>query len=131
VSGNIDLLNAAGKLDLVTVSGDARVIMGETSEVRARTTSGNFNLNAKLTNTGRIDTESVSGEITLRVSAPGSISTEIETFSGDINGCLAEGKVERVSKYGPGSRLYIRSVEGGGAVVRAKTLSGDVEICDR
>lgn len=131
VSGNIDLLNAAGKLDLVTVSGDARVIMGETNEVRARTTSGNFNLNAKLTNIGRIDTESVSGEITLRVSAPGSISTEIETFSGDINGCLAEGKVERVSKYGPGSRLYIRGVEGGGATVRAKTLSGDVEICDR
>lgn len=131
VSGNIDLLNAAGKLDLVTVSGDAQVIMGETNEVRARTTSGNFNLNAKLTNIGRIDTESVSGEITLRVSAPGSISTEIETFSGDINGCLAEGKVERVSKYGPGSRLYIRGVEGGGATVRAKTLSGDVEICDR
>jgi DUF4097 and DUF4098 domain-containing protein YvlB len=131
VSGNIDLMNAAGKLDVVTVSGDARVIMGETNEVRARTTSGNFNLNAKLTNVGRIDTESVSGEITLRVSAPGSISTEIETFSGDINGCLAEGKVERVSKYGPGSRLYIRGVEGGGAVVRAKTLSGDVDICDR
>lgn len=131
VSGNIDLLNAAGKLDLVTVSGDAQVIMGETNEVRARTTSGNFNLNAKLTNIGRIDTESVSGEITLRVSAPGSISTEIETFSGDINGCLAQGKVERVSKYGPGSRLYIRGVEGGGATVRAKTLSGDVEICDR
>jgi DUF4097 and DUF4098 domain-containing protein YvlB len=131
VSGNIDLMNAAGKLDLVTVSGDARVTMGETGEVRARTTSGNFNLTAKLTNNGRVDTESVSGEITLNVSAPGSISTEIESFSGDITGCLAQGKVERVSKYGPGSRLYIRGVEDGGARVRAKTLSGDVEICDR
>jgi DUF4097 and DUF4098 domain-containing protein YvlB len=131
VSGNIDLMNAAGKLDLVTVSGDARVTMGETSEVRARTTSGNFNLTAKLTNNGRVDTESVSGEITLNVSAPGSISTEIESFSGDITGCLAQGKVERVSKYGPGSRLYIRGVEDGGVRVRAKTLSGDVEICDR
>jgi DUF4097 and DUF4098 domain-containing protein YvlB len=131
VSGNIDLMNAAGKLDLVTVSGDARVTMGETSEVRARTTSGNFNLTAKLTNNGRVDSESVSGEITLNVSAPGSISTEIESFSGDITGCLAQGKVERVSKYGPGSRLYIRGVEDGGARVRAKTLSGDVEICDR
>lgn len=131
VSGNIDLMNAAGKLDLVTVSGDARVTMGQTSEVRARTTSGNFNLTAKLLGNGRVDTESVSGEITLNVTAPGSISTEIESFSGDISGCLAQGKVERVSKYGPGTRLYLRGVEEGGARVRAKTLSGDVEICDR
>ena len=131
VSGSIDLMNAAGKLDLVTVSGDARVTMGETSEVRARTTSGNFNLTAKLAGAGRVDSESVSGEITLNVSAPGGISTEIESFSGDIHGCLAQGKVERVSKYGPGSRLYIRGVEDGGARVRAKTLSGDIEICDR
>jgi hypothetical protein len=39
--------------------------------------------------------------------------------------------VERVSKYGPGTRLNLRAVESGGARVRAKTLSGDVEICDR
>jgi hypothetical protein len=38
--------------------------------------------------------------------------------------------VERVSKYGPGKRLTIRTVESG-ALVRAKTLSGDIEICDR
>jgi DUF4097 and DUF4098 domain-containing protein YvlB len=131
VSGSLDLMNAAGKLDVVTVSGDARVRMGETSEVRGRTTSGNLELNAKLTSSGRVDVEGVSGDITLRVTAPGGISTEIETFSGDIHGCLAEGKVERVSKYGPGERLYVRGVEMGGARVRAKTLSGDVEICDQ
>jgi len=65
-----------------------------------------------------------------RDSAPGGLSTEIESFSGDIEGCLA-GSVERVSKYGPGTRLNLRSVESGGARVRAKTLSGDVEICDK
>jgi hypothetical protein len=35
-----------------------------------------------------------------------------------------------VSKYGPGVRLNTRTVEAG-ARVRAKTLSGDIEICDR
>ena len=129
VSGSLDITNVAGKLDVVTVSGDARVQMGEASEVRGRTTSGSLEVSGKLTRDGRVDVEGVSGDITLRVSAAGGISTEIESFSGDINGCLAEN-VERVSKYGPGVRLNTRTVEAG-ARVRAKTLSGDIEICDR
>jgi DUF4097 and DUF4098 domain-containing protein YvlB len=130
VSGSLDITNTAGKLDVVTVSGDARVQMGETSEVRGRTTSGNLEISGQLARDGRVDVEGVSGDITLRVSAPGGLSTEIETFSGDIEGCTAADKVERVSKYGPGERLNIRTVEAG-ARVRAKTLSGDIDICDR
>jgi len=130
VSGSLDLTNGAGKLDVVTVSGDARATLGETTEVRGRTTSGNLTITAKLTRDGRVDVEGVSGDITLHLAAPG-LSTEIESFSGDISGCLAGDKVERVSKYGPGTRLNIRGVEAGGPRVRAKTLSGDIEICDR
>jgi DUF4097 and DUF4098 domain-containing protein YvlB len=129
VSGSLDLTNAAGKLDVVTVSGDARVQMGDTNEVRGRTTSGNLEVSGKLSRDGRVDVEGVSGDIVLRLSAPGGLSAEIESFSGDIEGCLA-GNVERVSKYGPGKRLNIRTVETG-ARVRAKTLSGDIDICDR
>jgi DUF4097 and DUF4098 domain-containing protein YvlB len=129
VSGSLDLTNAAGKLDVVTVSGDARVQMGDTNEVRGRTTSGNLQVSGKLSRDGRVDVEGVSGDIILRLSAPGGLSAEIESFSGDIEGCLA-GNVERVSKYGPGKRLNIRTVEAG-ARVRAKTLSGDIDICDR
>lgn len=129
VSGSLDLTNAAGKLDLVTVSGDARVQMGETSEVRGRTTSGTLELSAKLTSDARVEVEGVSGDMTLRFAPRGTFSAEIESFSGDIQGCLAS-KVERVSKYGPGTRLNIRLPEAG-ARVRAKTLSGDIDICDR
>jgi DUF4097 and DUF4098 domain-containing protein YvlB len=129
VSGSLDLSNTAGTLDVVTVSGDARVQMGDTSEVRGRTTSGDLEVSGKLTRDGRVDVEGVSGDITLRLSAPGGLSAEIESFSGDINGCMAD-KVERVSKYGPGKRLNIRTVEAG-ARVRAKTLSGDIDVCDR
>ena len=129
VSGSLDLTNTAGSLDMVTVSGDASVQMGDTSDVRGRTTSGTLEVRGKLTRDGRVDVEGVSGDIILRLSAPGGLSTEIESFSGDIGGCLADN-VERVSKYGPGKRLNIRTVEAG-ARVRAKTLSGDIEICDR
>ena len=65
----------------------------------------------------------------VRAGHPWIFSNEIESFSGDIHGCLAT-TVERASKYGPGSRLNIRAVEEG-ARVRAKTLSGDIEICDK
>jgi DUF4097 and DUF4098 domain-containing protein YvlB len=129
VSGSLDLTNTAGSLDVVTVSGDARVQMGDTSDVRGRTTSGDLEVSGKLTREGRVEVEGVSGDITLRLAAPGGLSAEIESFSGDITGCLAD-KVERVSKYGPGKRLNIRTVEAG-ARVRAKTLSGDIDICDR
>lgn len=129
VSGSIDLSHAAGKLDVVTVSGDARLEVSDANEVRGRTTSGGFDLRARLTTNARVDVEAVSGDITLRVTSPNGLSTEIETFSGEISGCLANS-VERVSKYGPGHRLNIRTVESG-ASVRAKTLSGDIEICDK
>lgn len=129
VSGNIDLMNTSGKVDVVTVSGDARVQMGEAMEIRGRTTSGTLELKAKLLRDGRVDVEGVSGDVTLRLGPAGGYSAEIESFSGDIDGCLAE-HVERVSKYGPGVRLNLRQVEAG-ARVRAKTLSGDIDICDR
>jgi hypothetical protein len=129
VSGSVVLTKLAGKLDVVTVSGDAHLELGEVTDLRGRTTSGRFDLKATLAREGRVEVEAVSGDINLQVSSSAGLSTEIETFSGDINGCLAKG-VERVSKYGPGSRLNIRTVEAGG-YVRAKTLSGDIDICDK
>ena len=66
VSGSLDLTHGAGKLEVVTVSGNARVQMGEASEIRGRTTSGDLEVRAKLTRDGRVDVEGVSGDITLQ-----------------------------------------------------------------
>jgi DUF4097 and DUF4098 domain-containing protein YvlB len=129
VSGSLDLSNGAGKLDVVTVSGDARVQMGEATEVRGRTTSGNLDLRARLARDARVELEAVSGDLTIRAPDTAGLSADIESFSGDIHGCLAQN-VERVSKYGPGVRLNLRTVESGPSV-RAKTLSGDIDICDK
>ncbi|HET9862279.1 MAG TPA: DUF4097 family beta strand repeat-containing protein, partial [Steroidobacteraceae bacterium] len=130
VSGSLELTNAAGKLDVVTVSGDARVRMGEASELNARTTSGDIELQARMLRDGRVSAESVSGDVTLNLDSAEGLNLEIESFSGDIMGCLAKD-VQRVSKYGPGVRLDTRSGRDGSARVRAKTLSGDIEVCDR
>ena len=54
------------------------------------------------------------------------------TFSGDIKNCMGTDS-ERVSKYGPGRRL--NGTRGDGAAdkarIRLKTMSGDVELCDK
>jgi DUF4097 and DUF4098 domain-containing protein YvlB len=105
------------------------VHMGDTSEVNARTTSGTLELHAKLLRDARVNVEGVSGDITLDLDDVPGLTLEIESFSGDITGCLAGG-AERVSKYGPGVRLNTRTGDGS-ARVRAKTLSGDIEICNR
>ena len=70
VSGSINLSHGAGKLDVVTVSGDANLSVSDVSEVRGRTTSGSFDLRAKLTRDARVDVEAVSGDINLRLAAP-------------------------------------------------------------
>jgi len=129
VSGSLELTDSAGKLDVVTVSGDARVQMGDTSEVNARTTSGTLELRARLLRDARVSVEGVSGDINLDLGDAAGLALEIESFSGDITGCLA-GDAERVSKYGPGVRLNTRTGDGS-ARVRAKTLSGDIDICNR
>ena len=129
VSGSLDVSNIGGKIEVVTVSGDARVQASEASEIRGRTTSGNLELRGKLTRDARVDVEGVSGDLVLRLATPGGVNADIESFSGDIEGCLAKG-VERMSKYGPGTRLSLRTVESGPRI-RAKTLSGDIELCDQ
>lgn len=129
VSGSLELTNGAGKLDVVTVSGDARVHMIDAGEVNARTTSGELELHAKLLRDARVSVEGVSGDMSLDLGNPDGLTLEIESFSGDISGCLAKDKVEKVSKYGPGVRLNTHTGNGA-ARVRAKTLSGDIEVCD-
>jgi DUF4097 and DUF4098 domain-containing protein YvlB len=129
VSGNLDLDEAAGTLDVVSVSGDLRAELGDTGEVRARTTSGNVSVRARLRLDARVDVETVSGEVALRVPSVEGFETEIESFSGDIEGCY-EKEVTRTSKYGPGTRLNVSHGKAS-AQVRVKSLSGDIDFCDR
>jgi DUF4097 and DUF4098 domain-containing protein YvlB len=129
VSGNVTLVNATGALDAVTVSGDLELEMNEASHVRIRTTSGDANLRARLTRDAKVSAETVSGDFSLALPAAGGFTTQIESFSGDIGGCM-KAHVQRASQYGPGTRLETKVGEGS-ARVRAKSLSGDIDICDR
>jgi DUF4097 and DUF4098 domain-containing protein YvlB len=129
VSGNVSLDRASGEFEGVTVSGDVEVELGDTSDVRVRTTSGNAIVRGKLLRGARVNLETVSGDFDLTFASVAGFQTEIESFSGTIGGCM-KSSVKRASKYGPGTRLET-TLGGGSARIRAKSLSGDIDICDR
>jgi DUF4097 and DUF4098 domain-containing protein YvlB len=129
VSGSLSLDRAGGALEVVTVSGDLEVTMADTRELRVRSTSGDATVHCKLLRDARVSMETVSGDFSLRAPSQAGFSTDIESFSGDIGGCM-KSSVQRASKYGPGTRLETKVGEGS-ARVRMKSLSGNIDVCDR
>ena len=131
ISGNIHVDRAGGDLEATTVSGDMTLRLSPSRSIRLRSTSGDIGLEGKLTKGGNIDAETVSGSLTVRASHEGGLDYQVNTFSGDIKNCMGLDS-ERVSKYGPGRRLNGTRGEGADqARIRLKTMSGDVELCDK
>lgn len=132
ISGNIRVDRAGGDLEATSVSGDMTLRLEPSRNVRVRTTSGDLGFEGRLAKGASVDAETVSGDLTVRAVPEGSLDYEVTTFSGDITNCMG-GEAERVSKYGPGRRLNGTRGDGGpdGARVRLKTMSGDVELCDK
>jgi DUF4097 and DUF4098 domain-containing protein YvlB len=129
VSGDVRLERGAGDFEGSTVSGELVVSLDSARSIRARSTSGDLRLEAKLAHGAIVEATSVSGDVNVRASAEDGFSYEVSTFSGDISDCF-NVKAERSGQYMPGSRL--QGTRGGGAGnVRIKTMSGDVQLCDR
>jgi DUF4097 and DUF4098 domain-containing protein YvlB len=132
ISGNVRIDHGSGDFDATTVSGDMNIHLDPTSNVRVRTTSGDFDFEGKLTQSAAFEVETVSGDLIVRAVPHGSLAYEVHTFSGDIKDCMGV-EAERVSKYGPGKRLIGSKGDADteGARIRLKTMSGDVELCDK
>jgi DUF4097 and DUF4098 domain-containing protein YvlB len=129
ISGNVHVDRAGGDFDATTVSGDMTVRLERAHLIRLRGTSGDIQFEGKLAKDGSVDAETVSGDVSIRGKPEGALDYEINTFSGDINDCMGVESV-RVSKYGPGHRLA-GTTGADGARIRVKTMSGDVELCDK
>jgi DUF4097 and DUF4098 domain-containing protein YvlB len=129
VSGDIHYERGAGDLEGSTVSGSLSASLEPGKDVRVRTTSGDVTLDGKLSNAASLAAETISGELQMQMKTEGGYRYEINSFSGDIENCFNK-EAERSSRYGPGSRLLGSLGEGKGEV-RLKTMSGDINICDR
>ena len=129
VSGDVHLEHGGGDLEASTVNGTLIVSLDSARSVRARTTSGDLRFVGKLARGAEFEATSVSGDLNVRASADGGFTYEVSSFSGDISDCF-NANPERASQYGPGTRLEGTRGEGAGHV-RLKTMSGDVQLCDR
>ncbi len=128
VSGDVHLEHGAGDLEAGTVSGTLVVSLDSARSVRARTTSGDVHFEGKLARGADFDATSVSGDLNVRASAEGGYAYEISTFSGDISNCFNATPSEQ--GHMPGHALQGTRGDGAGHV-RLKTMSGDVQLCDR
>jgi DUF4097 and DUF4098 domain-containing protein YvlB len=132
VSGNIRVDRAGGDLEATSISGAMTLRLEPSHNVRVRTTSGDLGFEGKLAKGASLDAETISGDLTVRAVPEGGLDYQVSTFSGDIRNCMGV-EAERVNKYGPGRRLNGTRGNGGAdeARIRLKTMSGDVELCDK
>ena len=127
VSGDVKVTGGGGEVTVNTVSGDCHLSLGSVSRARLKTVSGDYTLSAGLAADGRLEVETVSGEVGIEFNGglpPAEF--DLQTYSGDLSTCFGKKPVKE--GYGPGSRLSYR--EGAGtAKVRVDTKSGDVTVC--
>jgi hypothetical protein len=129
VSGDVTLEHGGGDFEASTVSGEFTVSLDGARSVRTHSTSGDLHFDGKLARDATFEASTVSGDLNVRATAVGGYAYEVSSFSGDISDCF-DAKIERTSKYGPGKSLQGTRGEGA-AHVRLKTMSGDVQLCDR
>jgi hypothetical protein len=129
ISGGIRVDHGAGDFEATTVSGNLIVQLDPARSVRVRTTSADLTLQGRLAKDADVDAQTVSGAIKLHANADAGLEYEVLTFSGEVRNCF-NVEAEHTSQYAPGRRL--RGTRGaGGAHVRLKTMSGDVDLCDK
>ena len=128
VSGDVRLDHGAGDLEAGSVSGTLVVSLDSARSVRARSTSGDLHFEGKLTRGADLDASTVSGNLNVRASAEGGFNYEVSSFSGDITNCFGAEVIGH--HHGPGHRLEGSRGDGAGRVY-LKSMSGDIELCDR
>ena len=127
VSGDIDVQNISGDISMGSVSGDLVLVDGKFERVKLNTTSADVVFHAALVGSGRLDIETINGDLDINFSDEVSARFDIETFNGEIRNCFGPEPV-RTSRYTPGSEL--KFTEGGGeSRVTIRTLNGDLHLC--
>jgi DUF4097 and DUF4098 domain-containing protein YvlB len=129
ISGTLRLEHGAGDVEANTTSGEINMQVDGGRSVRMRTISGDVVFHGSVTKDADVDAQTVSGDVKLHAKPETGYEYEATTFSGDIDNCF-NVKAQRTSQYGPGERLN-GSVGTAGGHIRVKTMSGDINLCDK
>jgi len=127
VSGDVTLFRVAGTVSAESVSGDVIVNEGSFDRVGLSTVNGELFFEAELRDGGKLNAETVNGNVDLKFVGDVEGRFEVDTFNGDIDNCFGV-KPERTSKYTPGWE-WSHEDSDGNARIDVSTLNGDVTIC--
>ncbi len=122
VSGDVEMeLSGTVELAIRTVSGDVRVAGGTLDVVRVQTTSGDVRLDTPLTAKTGNTIETLSGDVSLVAS--GGLRVHARTVSGDLSSTLPHRSEGR-----PGQRMAV--IGDGDVELAFRSVSGDLRIHD-
>lgn len=126
-SGSVRVTQAGGVADLRSTSGSVRA-SGQVRDGRLFSVSGSVSFDGVVENGGRLFLESSSGSVSLRLPANTAAEYELSTVHGHI--ANAFGPRAETSDTHDGKSLRF-SVRGGGARIKASTVSGSVRLHER
>jgi len=124
VSGDMSISGIHGEIALSTVSGDVSLIAEKVDRGMFESVSGDMKLDVAINDSGRLSSDSMSGDLSLRLPAEQQAGFEAQTYSGEIRTDF--GETDRVSR-GPGSVLKYQEGNNG-ALIRLESFSGDIHI---
>lgn len=127
VSGDIDAQSLAGEVTANSVSGDLVTIDSSFSRARLQTTSGDIVFHSQVLDGGRLDIETINGDLDVVFEDAIEARFDVESFNGVIDNCFGPEAV-KTSKYTPGTELNFTEGDGSGRVF-IKTLNGDLRMC--
>ena len=133
ISGDIQLFAGGGaaplgEVSVTTVSGEAKVELPVLGHGHFKSVSGDMSVHLGMAENTQIEGESVSGTLHFDFAKLPDASIDVQTISGDIDNCFGPKPME--SKWGAGSRLSFKSMDGNGHI-RIQTKSGDIAFCAR
>jgi DUF4097 and DUF4098 domain-containing protein YvlB len=127
VSGDIRLSGIKGSVGAESVSGEIELkAVSEAASVTGKSVSGNMTYEGMIKMGGRYELKAHSGTVRMTIPASSSFDLEADTFSGVID---SEFEIQVSGKISP--REVRGTVGKGGATVRLKTFSGDIELKKR
>jgi DUF4097 and DUF4098 domain-containing protein YvlB len=124
VSGDIKADLIKGSVEAESVSGDVELMgVSEASSVRVKALSGDVLYRGAISRQGNYSLKSHSGDVTLYLPADSAFDFEAETFSGAIESDFEIKVMGKVSL-----KEMSGSVNGGGAVLKVSSFSGDIKL---
>jgi DUF4097 and DUF4098 domain-containing protein YvlB len=124
VSGEIRLQGAAGKVRVSNVSGSSIISADNLKDGSLESVSGNIRFEGIIDPAGRLDVQTVSGDIEALMPAGIAAVFEVSTFSGGIQNDFGQA-LAKTEKNGPGKELKF-TTGSGAARISLQSFSGDV-----